>query len=163
MNIWIEKNFTATGILIVLESTYEDDDPLETYVARWIDGTLKKPDWTITRMFNDCAAQGQSKEDFWDSVGYYDFVPGSVGPTNQYKANHKHFAKGAAAFPNVLARVQPKGVLLVGKGHQDFSMPIVARANIPFRVVNHPRSGVSDMEMRGVWNALRRTIGLRTV
>lgn len=163
MNIWIGRNFRTTGILIVLESTYADDESWDTYLPKWVAGTLTRGDNTITRMFNDCSAKGQKKEDFWDSVALYNFVPGSVGPTNAHKAGGKHFAQGASVFQKVFDQVQPAGVFLVGKSHRPQSKPIVAANNIPCVTVDHPRSGVSHVEMRKAWNALRVQVGLPVV
>ena len=54
MNIWIGNNFPATGILILGESTYGEDDDLAAYIENWINRTLPERDYTFSRIFKSC-------------------------------------------------------------------------------------------------------------
>ena len=109
MDIWKGSGFdrSPSRILILGESTYGDDPPLDVYVRRWVAG--KQPDHLFSRLFRVCCGQLggsatlEARGRFWDSVAFVNFVPASVGAKRSDRPTANHYKQGKAMLPKVLA------------------------------------------------------------
>lgn len=164
-NVWKGQRFQDTGILILGESTYGDDEPLTDYIPKWIAGTLAERDYTFSRIFkaaeklNASEVTSGQRGAFWHSVAFYNFVPGTVGETNKQKATEEHFKQAAKDLPDVLKELKPKAVWILGKTQAKHSQPVVERAGILCEVITHPASPrISSVKLRESWENVVRLI-----
>ena len=161
MNIWIGRSFGNTGILILGESTYGEDDDLTAYIEKWINRMLPERDHTFSRIFKACTGLGTGtasvtdRKKFWDNVAYCNFVPGTVGLTNKDKATGRHFKDAAFELRDVIRQLKPKGVWILGKGQAEYSKPVLVGLGIANQVAPHPTGyGVPTEKLKESWNHL---------
>jgi hypothetical protein len=162
VDVWIGAVFEATSphLLILAESTYGPHVLLSAYVLDWIAGRVR--DATFTAIYNACTASraagysGVSKRTFWDSIAFYNFVPGSIGPASTAHPTASAFKSGVRPLHLILDVLRPDGVLIFGLGHSDYSRPVIQAYGTPYVVVPHTRSGVPAAFITQSWDILIR-------
>ena len=148
LDVWIGSAFNSTvpSILILGESTFGSSTPLQTYVPAWIAGT--ETDAFFTRVYTDCSAsprfKGMSRQTFWNSIAFYNYVPGSMGPSIKNRPTPAQFKSGIRPLHWLLDALRPAGVFVIGYGHADYSRLVVQAHGIPYVIVPHPRKGVAS-------------------
>lgn len=147
-------------VLVLGESWYGEIEDLSDYIRRWAARSIG--DRTYSRIYNSGAAKHTSKSkpadllQFWNQIAFYNFVPGSVGPTNGSKANKTHFKAAAAFLPPVLDELQPHGVWILGVGQAEYSRPVIEAAGIAHEMAPHPTSrGLRSIVLQDSWRALQ--------
>lgn len=165
MDLWVGPGYAGTPhkVLLLGESTYGDDGGLTACISRWIHRDVR--DFTFARLFNllsghrtESATVAQRMA-FWHDISFYNFVPGNVGPTNASRPTAKHWRSGEQPLRDMLARLQPDAVLILGKEQAGYSKPIVAAAQTRHIAVPHPCArglGVAAEILAG-WRALRES------
>jgi len=146
LNIWIGKNYcdSSQRILVLGESWYDELVSLPDYINGWAAG--KPVDATFSRIFNSGSGSHTSRADyaerieFWNSIAFYNFVLGSVGPTRKYRPTKSHYETAQPQLRVVLNQYKPLGVWILGTGQAEYSAPIMAELNIPYETVPHPTS-----------------------
>lgn len=160
MNAWIGANYGECGRLLILgESWYDADEPLDGYVRRWARG--EQQDTLFACLYN--ALSGRRREEstaaqrlgWWGTFAFCNFVPGSLGPTNAQRPTPAQFRAAQGPFAATLERLKPAGVWIVGLEHSEYSRPVVEKAGAFVEVVRHPRSGVKSQALLDSWLALR--------
>lgn len=98
----------------------------------------------------------KSREEFWQSVAFTNYVRASVGPSREQKAVGAHFKDAVSRLRRLLDELKPRGVFLIGTNQAEFSGPIIDDAVIPWVAIRHPTGsrGVSHAEVRAGWNDL---------
>ncbi len=167
-DVWCGANYEAAenGILVLGESWYgEEPSPLpvnlEPYIRRWVSATKEGRDYTFSRIFNSSSARRayQAKPDerlrFWDSIAFYNFVPGTLGYERSNRPKKQDFENAVYVFEYVLDELSPKGVWILGKEQVEHSMPSVCTRGIEFEKIQHPASrGLSREDLRISWAKL---------
>jgi len=159
MNCWIGTEYHGGNrVLILAESWYGDEEPLSDYILRWAAGDQQ--DTLFASIYN--ALSGRRRErstpierlDWWQSVAFYNFVPGSLGATNEQRPTDAQFRASCDPLANALKFIDPSGVWLLGLGHAEYSRPVVESFGSVHRAVRHPRSGVSAKALKTSWDLL---------
>jgi len=161
-DLWIGANFETTfpHLLILADSTYGHPSLLSNDVPRWIAG--KQPDTTFSAIYNACTTSkaagyaSASKLAFWDSIAFYNFVPGTIGIPSTSQPTTAALKSGIRPLHLLLDALRPDGVFIFGLRHSNYSRPVVHAHGIPYVVVPHTRSGVSASFIAQSWDVLLR-------
>lgn len=166
MNAWIGSNYqSGSRILILGESWYSDEVPLTDYISRWARGDQQ--DTLFACLYNALSGRRREKStptqrrDWWESIAFCNFVPGSLGPTNAQRPTSAQFKAARDPFADTLRRLAPSGVWLVGLGHAKYSRPVVEAFGATLQVVRHPRSGISAIALKESWETLQSAVRRR--
>ena len=57
----------------------------------------------------------QVRRAFWNSVAFYNYIPQLVGPTSRIRPSENQWELGAKVFQDVLAKLEPHMILVLGK------------------------------------------------
>ena len=164
-DIWIGSKFRAlgNGVLILGESTYGGDAPLDQVIPEWIRGALR--DQTFSRIFNafsgnqSSTANTAQRGEFWETVAFGNFVQQSVGPTRRHRPSRNQYSEAAKALPAILKVLNPRGVIILGIGQSEFSDPVIKELNIPCVTTPHPASrGLKTNRLIEKWGELQKVI-----
>jgi hypothetical protein len=165
MDVWIGSGYSqsANRILVLGESWYGDVEPLAVYVPRWVRGEVI--DNTFARIFNaasGCHTESASQEQrtaWWNSIAFYNFVPGSVGASRSDRPSPAAYIAAAGPLAVVLDQLRPRGVWILGKGQAEYSVGVVERSGIACEVSTHPTGyGVRSEELKGSWAKLSQRV-----
>jgi hypothetical protein len=163
MNIWIGSEYQRSGrVLILGESWYSEVVPLSDYVQSWAFGELQ--DSLFARLYNSLSGRRREAStisqrlEWWQSVAFYNFVPGSLGPTNDQRPTSAQFRAARAPLRSVLDHLNPAGVWIVGLGQAEYSRSVVDEHGAACIVVRHPRSGISALKLNESWRTLHAVI-----
>jgi hypothetical protein len=160
IDVWVGSNYAASvpNVMILGESWWGDLESLGDAIERW--ARDKQADATFSRLFNTCTgtrrerASYNERMSFWNSIAFYNFVQGSLGPTRKSRPSSKDFQSAVPALEKVLKSLKPTCVWIVGLGQSEYSMPVLRRLNIPFEAVRHPSSGIAHDAFHGSWKGL---------
>ncbi|MFO0858967.1 MAG: hypothetical protein U0570_00315 [Phycisphaerales bacterium] len=161
MDVWIGTNYklSPSRILILGESWYGDADPLAEYVPWWILKQVR--DNTFARVFNAASgfhtesASVAQRSGWWNSIAFYNFVPGSVGENRTDRPTRAVFLAAREPLRAVLEQLRPNGVWILGKEQTDYSAGVVERLGITFEVTPHPTAyGVATRTLADSWAEL---------
>ncbi len=146
----------ANRILILGESWYGPIEPLETYIPDW--ANRRKIDRTFTRIFNAASGLHSSHANpterlgFWHKVAFYNFVPYSIGDTNNSRPKTADYEQSMAILPTVVKPLNPRAVWILGIGQGAFSSRVLADNGIKFVITRHPTSrGTPNELLRNSW------------
>jgi hypothetical protein len=163
MNAWIGSEYQQQGrILILGESWYGDDEPLTGYIQRWARG--EQQDTLFACLYNSLSGRRQEQSTpaqrlaWWQTIAFCNFIPGSLGATNDQRPTPAQFRAARVPFASTLVELAPKGVWIVGIGQAEHSQSVVKDFGAIFEVVRHPRSGVSAMALKQSWEALHAKV-----
>lgn len=160
-NMWKGQHYSlsANRVLVLGESWYTPEEPLSSYVPAWASGRIT--DVLFSRLFNDCSglrresATTAQRLAWWDTIAFYNFVPGSIGPTTRSRPSRAQYESGATRLSGLLIELAPYAVWIIGKQQSKYSFPVVRDKGIASIVVNQPRSGVSSEKLRLSWAEVR--------
>lgn len=161
--IWVGSRYSTSLILVLGESWYGDfEGDLVTddgYISAYLAG--RQTDRMYTKMAN---AAGLDKEEFWHAVAFTNFVQ-RVGDTRNCRPTRAQYLEAQPRLSNLLMKLRPKGVWILGKEQSAYSKPVVRAAGISCAVSPHPNSrGISNERLGEGWKqlmaAIRRTDNL---
>jgi uracil DNA glycosylase superfamily protein len=155
--IWIGNCFEVARILVLGESWYGHfEGSLVTdagYIAEYLAG--KQPDKMYTKMAN---AVGMSREEFWNQIAFTNFVQ-CVGPDPSARPTVSHYTAAQPRLAELLARIRPRGVWVLGVEQAQYSTPIIESAGIPCEVAWHPtRPGTTNAMLGESWGRLHEKL-----
>jgi hypothetical protein len=160
-DIWIGPRFAdkSSGVLLLGESWPGVTTSLSAYIPSWLSGV---GDTTYTQITNGFLLSRRAKrmkstaKTIWDELAFLNFVPGSVGATISVRPSAGTFVAAAALLKTTLAKLCPRGCIIVGYEQSDYSRPVIEAARVPYFVVPHPRSGVKGETYAFAWDCLNR-------
>ena len=150
-NVWIGKHYTASNpkILLLGESDYGETGQLDKYIPEWLD--RKNPDHTFARISNTFGSN-ISREEFWHQIAFYNFVPGSLGPTRAHRPTSQLYLEAQPVLSEVLNALKPDGVLILGIEQSHYSKPVIERYGVACSVSPHPAArGLSNERLTTAW------------
>lgn len=165
MNVWIGDEYgrDRRRILVLGESWYGPVEPLEDYVPRWCRRELN--DYMFARLFNVASGSNTSKagyarrREWWDRIAFCNFVAGSVGATRADRPIVADFVGAAKGLGEILGRVAPRGVWVVGKEQAAYSLPVVRSFGAAVEVTRHTSSrGLTSADLAASWERLVRSV-----
>lgn len=160
-DVWIGSAFAATPhrVLILGESWYGETEPLSAYVPRWAAKTVR--DNTFSRIFNSASgmhterAAAADRLKFWNTIAFYNLVPGSIGATRASRPTTKDLRAGVSLLPEVLSHVGPGCVWVLGQETACHAVPVLKSLGLRHQVTPHPTSyGLTAESLRASWDAL---------
>ena len=160
-NIWIGSAYQTSSprVLILGESDYGGTDRLERYVPQWLEGAPRDP--TFSRISNSFAAS-LPRDQFWQEIAFYNFVPGMVGATRKERPTKAMYVQAQVVLPEVLRIIKPDGVLILGKEQSEYSQPVLHELGIAHTISPHPAAwGITNEQLTFAWNDLMKMLEAR--
>jgi hypothetical protein len=160
-DLWLGSSYGLPQhrVLVLGESWYGDVDPLIEYIPKW--AAFKLKDATFARIFNAASgldtatATATQRLDWWHTVAFYNFVPGSVGRSRDSRPTRAHYLSAAEPLELLLEEIGPAGVWIFGIEQSAYSAPIIAHHAIPYEVAPHPASyGLKRRTLQVSWQSL---------
>ncbi len=141
-DLWVGREFTSTKVLVLGESWYGDPIPLLRYIPAWIAGSER--DALFSRLYRASRHSSATTDEvgcrasFWNSLAFTNFVPGTVGAVRRNRPSVTHFRTGQPYLSDVLARLQPANVLILGIEQGRYAAPVCQSAHVPSCIIPHP-------------------------
>lgn len=72
-----------------------------------------------------------ARQSFWESIAFYNYVPGLVGATPRVRPSAEQWSAGIAPLRNVLADLRPQSMLVLGRELWDHVVGLEPHATDP--------------------------------
>ena len=96
---------------------------------------------------------------WWNGLAFYNFVPGTVGDSRDTRPSAKMLVASKAPLREVLNRLSPKGVWIVGKEQAEYSADVVRTFGAACEVTAHTASyGLSSAALAASWQGLLQRV-----
>jgi uncharacterized protein YbcV (DUF1398 family) len=155
--IWVGPRYHDQRIFILGESWFGDfEGDLATddgYITAYLSG--KQSDRLYTTLSEAC---GPDRHTFWEQVMFTNYIQ-RIGPTRAHRPIKSQYLEARDRLRNILVRMQPHGVWVIGKEQGKYSAPVVREFGIPVVIVNHPSSHRGEKQilhegLRASWQEL---------
>lgn len=145
---WVGSRYQKSRSIFVLGESYagayEDESEYDdVYWQQCLDG--KRADLLFDALQ---AKLGIVASQWWPEIAFTNLCIGSIGPTTETVVTSAQLRAGLPRFGDLLNRLQPRGVLVLGAATRDVAGPYIDVRRIPWRWVYHP-SGKNNWMLEG--------------
>jgi len=125
---------------------YEDESEYDdVYWQQCLDGDRTDP------LFDSLQSKlGIPAAQWWPTIAFTNLCIGSIGPTTQTVVTPTQLRAGLPRLGDLLNRLQPRGVLVLGAATRDIAGPYIDAWGLPWRWVYHP-SGKNNWLLKGLY------------
>lgn len=146
---WIGKHYQPKRSIFVLGESYVGsyEGEMEYDDAYW-QKCLEDPAHTDPLFVALQEKLGIPGHQWWPTIAFTNLCIGTIGPTTETVVTPAQLRAGLPRLGNLLDRLQPGGVLVLGAATRDVAGPFLSKRGVLWRSVYHP-SGKNNWMLGG--------------